>query len=173
MQCGGWTIDWQGSLGNHVPGGTTILEAVKHAVSPNTKVTFSPDGAGAEGANVAVVIIGEKPYAEFIGDDARLALAPENSQAVANLKKAGIPVVVVLLSGRPVILGETLNQADALVAAWLPGSEGEGVADVLFGDYKPTAKLSFGWPRSAAQLPAHAGDPNYDPLFKFGFGLTY
>jgi beta-glucosidase len=173
MQCGGWTIDWQGSLGNHVPGGTTILDGIKQAVSPNTKVTFSSDGNGAEGADVGVVIIGEKPYAEFNGDDARLTLAPENSQAVANLKKAGIPVVVILLSGRPVMLGEILNQADALVAAWLPGSEGEGVADVLFGDFKPAAKLSFGWPRSAAQIPAHAGDPNYDPLFKFGFGLTY
>jgi beta-glucosidase len=173
LQCGGWTIDWQGSLGNHVPGGTTILAGVRQAVSPNTTVTFTPDGTGAEGADVGVVIIGEKPYAEFMGDDARLTLAPENFQAVANLKKAGIPVVVVLLSGRPVILGEILNQADALVAAWLPGSEGEGVADVLFGDCKPTAKLSFGWPRSAAQLPMHVGDPNYDPLFKLGFGLTY
>jgi beta-glucosidase len=173
MQCGGWTIDWQGSLGNHVPGGTTILYGVRHAVSPNTKVTFSPDGTGAEGADVGVVVIGEKPYAESNGDNAQLTLPPENLQAVANLKKAGIPVVVVLLSGRPVILGEILNQADALVAAWLPGSEGEGVADVLFGDYKPTAKLSFAWPRSTAQIAAHVGDPNYDPLFKFGFGLTY
>jgi beta-glucosidase len=173
MQCGGWTIDWQGSLGNHVPGGTTILDGIKRAVSPNTKVTFSADGTGAEGADVGVVVIGEKPYAEFSGDDARLTLAPENFQAVANLKKAGMPVVVIVLSGRPVMLGEVLSQADALVAAWLPGSEGEGVADVLFGDCKPTGKLSFGWPRSVEQLPAHAGDANYDPLFKFGFGLTY
>jgi beta-glucosidase len=173
MQCGGWTIDWQGSLGNHVPGGTTILEGIKRAISPNSKVTFSPDGAGAEGADVVVVIIGEKPYAESNGDNAQLTLPPESLQAVANLKKAGIPLVVILLSGRPVILGDILNQADALLAAWLPGSEGEGVADVLFGDYKPTAKLSFAWPRSAAQLPAHPGDPNYDPLFEFGFGLTY
>ncbi|MGA2657915.1 MAG: glycoside hydrolase family 3 N-terminal domain-containing protein [Verrucomicrobiota bacterium] len=172
-QCGGWTIDWQGSLGNHIPGGTTILYGVKHAVSPITKVTFSPDGTGAEGADVGIVVIGEKPYAESNGDNAQLTLAPEDLQAVASLKKAGIPVVVILLSGRPIILGDILNQADALLAAWLPGSEGEGVADVLFGDCKPTAKLSFAWPRSAAQIPAHVGDPNYDPLFKFGFGLTY
>jgi len=92
---------------------------------------------------------------------------------LANMKKAGIPLVVVLLSGRPVILGDVLDEADALLAAWLPGSEGQGVADVLFGDYRPSGKLSRTWPRSASQLPINVGDKEYDPVFPFGFGLTY
>jgi len=89
------------------------------------------------------------------------------------LRRAGVPVVVILLSGRPMILGDALSRADAFLAAWLPGTEGEGVADVLFGDYKPTGKLSFSWPRSMAQIAIHKGDPNYNPLFPYGFGLTY
>jgi beta-glucosidase len=119
------------------------------------------------------VLIGETPYAEMKGDRASLALAPEDVAAVGNMKSAGIPVVVVLISGRPMIVGNILDKADALVAAWLPGTEGQGVADVLFGDYKPTGKLSFTWPRSDAQLPIHIGSPNYDPLYKFGYGLSY
>jgi beta-glucosidase len=82
-------------------------------------------------------------------------------------------VVVVVVSGRPLILGDALGMADALVAAWLPGTEGAGVADVLFGDYRPTGKLSFSWPRSTAQIPINVGDAPYDPLFPFGFGLSY
>jgi beta-glucosidase len=173
MQCGGWTTDWQGSLNNVVPGSTTILTAVEHAAGKRTKVTYSADGTGAEGADVGVVVIGETPYAEFEGDSATLAVSAEDRAAVANLKKSGIPVVVVLLSGRPLILGDILTQADAVVAAWLPGSEGEGVADVLFGAYKPTGKLSYSWPRSVDQLPLHIGQTKYDPLFAFGYGLTY
>ena len=173
MQCGGWTIDWQGSMGNHVPGGTSILTAIKNTVSKETKVTFSKDGTGAEGADVGVVVIGEKPYAEGAGDSIELSLAKENLTTLANMKKAGIPLVVVLLSGRPVILGDIPEQAQSLVAAWLPGSEGQGVADVLFGDYKPTGKLSHSWPRRVSQLPINVGDKEYDPLFPFGFGLSY
>ncbi len=107
------------------------------------------------------------------GDSVDLSLPEEDRVVLANMKKAGIPLVVVLLSGRPVILGAVLDQADALVAAWLPGSEGQGVADVLFGDYRPTGKLSRSWPRSVAQLPINVGDKDYDPLFPFGFGLSY
>ena len=132
MQCGGWTINWQGAMSNQIPGGTTILQAIKNTVSKDTRVTYSRDGTGAEGADAAIVVIGEKPYAEFEGDSASLALAPENFQTLANVKKAGVPTAVILLIGRPVILGEILDQADALVAAWLPGSEGQGVADVVF-----------------------------------------
>ena len=174
MQCGGWTIDWQGKVDNVVPGGTTVLAAIKNTAT-DAKVTYSKDGKGAEGADVGVVVIGEPPYAEFQGDASDLSLAKEDVEAVANVKKAGIPVVVVLLSGRPLILGDVLDQADAVVAAWLPGSEGQGVADVLFGDYKPTGKLSRTWPRSMAQVPltVNGSDANYDPLFKYGFGLTY
>lgn len=172
-QCGGWTIDWQGRTGPVTTGGTTILTAIRNTVSKSTKVTFSKDGAGAQGADLGVVVIGETPYAEMKGDRTSLALAPEDVAAVGNMKSAGIPVVVVLISGRPMIVGNILDKADALVAAWLPGTEGQGVADVLFGDYKPTGKLSFTWPRSDAQLPIHIGSPNYDPLYKFGYGLSY
>lgn len=172
-QCGGWTIDWQGRSGNVTPGGTTILAALKQGVSKETQVTFSPDGAGAEGANLGIVVIGEKPYAEGEGDRADLSLAAEDVAAVAAVKKAGVPVVVVLISGRPMILGDVLDQADAFVAAWLPGTEGQGVADVLLGDYKPTGRLSFSWPRAMSQIPINLGDRDYDPLFPCGFGLTY
>ena len=171
-QCGGWTIDWQGKSGPIVPGGTTILAALK-AAAKGGEVTFSADGTGATGADVAVVVVGEKPYAEFFGDREDLALDKDDLAAIANVKKAGIPVVVVVVSGRPLILGDALGQADAVVAAWLPGTEGQGVADVLFGDYKPTGKLSFTWPRTMAQIPINVGDAAYDPQFPFGFGLTY
>ncbi len=165
-QCGGWTIDWQGKSGAVTTGGTTILTAIKNTVSKDTKVTFSKDGSGAAGATVGVVVIGETPYAEMQGDRADLVLAPEDIAAVKTMKAAGIPVVVVLVSGRPMILGDVLGQASAVVAAWLPGTEGQGVADVLFGDYKPTGKLSFTWPRSVGQGSAA-------PLFAYGYGLKY
>jgi len=171
-QSGGWTIDWQGKSGPIVPGGTTILAALK-AAAKGGEVTFSADGTGAAGADVGVVVVGEKPYAEFFGDREDLALDKDDLAAIANVKKAGIPVVVVVVSGRPLILGDALGQADAVVAAWLPGTEGQGVADVLFGDYKPTGKLSFTWPRTMAQIPINVGDAAYDPQFPFGFGLTY
>jgi beta-glucosidase len=172
-QCGGWTITWQGSSDNVTPGGTTVLQAIRKAVSKDTQVTFAADGHGAEGADVGVVVIGEKPYAEMNGDRRDLHLAPEDVAAVENMKAAGIPVVVVLLSGRPMILDSVIDKADAIVAAWLPGTEGDGVADVLFGDYKPTGKLSFSWPRTMAQIGVHKGDAGYDPLFQYGYGLTW
>ena len=169
-QCGGWTIDWQGKSGPIVPGGTTILSAIK-AAARGAQVTYSKDGSGTAGADVGVVVIGEKPYAEFKGDRDDLSLSKDDLALIAAVKAAGIPVVVVLVSGRPMILGDALTQADALVAAWLPGTEGQGVADVLFGDYKPTGKLSFSWPRSMAQIPINVGDATYDPEFPYGFGL--
>jgi beta-glucosidase len=173
VQSGGWTIQWQGSAGNEGhPGGTTILAALKAAV-PGASVTYSADGNGASGADAVVVVVGEGPYAEFKGDSDDLSLSKEDQAAVANAKKAGAPVVMVVISGRPLILGDTLAQADAVVAAWLPGSEGAGVADVLLGDHKPTGKLPVSWPRSMAQIPINVGDASYDPLFAYGFGLTY
>ena len=172
-QCGGWTIDWQGKSGDVTPGGTTVLAAIRQAVAKGTKVTFSKDGTGAAGATVGVVVIGERPYAEGNGDLVDLALDREDVDAVANMKAAGIPVVVILFSGRPMILGDVLQKADAVVAAWLPGTEGEGIADVLFGDFRPAGKLSYAWPRSMAQVARHPGDKGYDPLFAFGYGLSY
>ena len=171
MQCGGWTIQWQGQSGP-ITRGTTVLEGIRRTVSPRTKVTYSADGSGAEGADAAVVVIGEMPYAEMMGDRLELKLAPEDAAAVAAVEKAGVPMAVVLLSGRPLDLGDVLGQAEALVAAWLPGTEGDGISHVLFGDAGPTGKLSFSWPRSST-TPVNVGDPNYDPLFPFGFGLTY
>jgi beta-glucosidase len=172
-QCGGWTIHWQGQSGNVTTGGTTILTAIKSTVSPNTQVTFSSDGTGAQGAAIGIVVIGETPYAEGEGDSNDLSISAEDVTAVDNMKKAGIPVVVILISGRPMIINKVLDKADAFVAAWLPGTEGQGVADVLFGDYKPTGKLSFTWPRSMAQIPINVGDSQYDPLFAYGYGLSY
>lgn len=172
-QCGGWTIDWQGKSGAVTTGGTTILQAVKNTVSRRTRVTFSKDGSGARGADVGVVVVGETPYAEGVGDRDDLSLDAEDAATIERMKEAGIPVVVVLLSGRPLIVNEALARADAFVAAWLPGTEGQGVADVLFGDYRPTGKLSFTWPRTNAQIPINVGDRNYNPLFPYGFGLTF
>jgi beta-glucosidase len=156
-QCGGWTIDWQGKTGDVTTGGTTILAAIKEAVSKSTKVTYSQDGSGAAGADLAIVVIGETPYAEMRGDRADLALSKDDLDAVAAAKAAGVPVVTVVVSGRPMVLGSALEDSTAIVAAWLPGTEGLGVADVLFGDYKPTGKLSYSWQRQ----------------FAFGYGLTY
>jgi beta-glucosidase len=170
-QCGGWTITWQGQGG--ATKGTTILAALRNAAGRGTQVTFSKDGAGATGADVGVVVVGEPPYAEFKGDRQDLSLSKEDLDTIAAVKKAGVPLVVVVLSGRPVIVNDALAQADALVAAWLPGSEGDGVADVLFGDYRPTGKLPFTWPRAMSQLPINVGDAAYDPLFPYGYGLTY
>lgn len=172
-QCGGWTIDWQGKSGDVTTGGTTILAAIKKAVSSGSQVTFSKDGMGAAGAKLGIVVVGEKPYAEMRGDRDSLALDKEDQEAVTNMKAAGIPVVVIVVSGRPMILGDIVTKADAIVAAWLPGTEGQGVADVLFGDFAPTGKLSFSWPRDMKQLPSHQGDANYDPQYKLGYGLKY
>jgi beta-glucosidase len=171
-QCGGWTITWQGMSGALVPG-TTILEAIRAAAGKATRVTFTRSGREAAGATVGVVVVGETPYAEGRGDREDLALSKDDLDAIASVKKAGVPVVTVVVSGRPLLLGEALGLSDAVVAAWLPGTEGQGVADVLFGDYKPTGKLPFSWPRSMAQLPINVGDEPYDPLFPYGFGLTY
>jgi beta-glucosidase len=174
LQCGGWTIAWQGSRGR-VTEGTTVLQAVRNAL-PSATVTHSPSGEAAAGAQAAIIVIGEEPYAEMKGDRQELALAPEDIQAVKNARKAGVPVIVVLFSGRPLILEPILADADALIAAWLPGTEGDGIADVLFGKYNPTGKLSMTWPASMAQIPINVGPKGEKPagaLFDYGFGLRY
>lgn len=172
-QCGGWTISWQGKSGNVISGGTTILQAIKNTASKKTIVTSSADGSGAEGADVCVVVVGETPYAEMFGDREDLSLPKEDVAAIEKAKASGVPVVVVLLSGRPMLIEPELKKSNAFIAAWLPGTEGQGVADVLFGDYKPTGKLPHSWPKSMQQIPINVGDKNYDPLFPYGFGLTY
>jgi len=169
-QCGGWTIYWQGRSGN-VTKGTTILQAIRKAAG-EANVTYSLDGSGAEGASVAIAVIGETPYAEMMGDRENVDLNREDVAVVENLKRSGVPVVVVLVSGRPMAIDDVLPKADAFVAAWLPGSEGDGVADVLFGKYKPTGKLSFTWPKGSS-TSFHLGDPGYEVLFPFGYGTSW
>ncbi len=171
-QCGGWTIDWQGKTGEVTSGGTTVLAAIRKALGRTAEVAFAKDGVGGAGATVGIAVIGELPYAEMNGDRADLALAQEDVDVVSNLKASGIPVVVILISGRPMIIDKVLDRADAFIAAWLPGTEGEGITDVLFGDYKPVGKLPFSWPRSMNQIPINVGDKNYNPLFPFGYGLS-
>ncbi|MGH8047159.1 MAG: glycoside hydrolase family 3 protein, partial [Chthoniobacterales bacterium] len=177
IQCGGWTLDWQSMNGMKLGGGTTILAALKAVVSKNTEVVFSPDGTGLAGCDVVLAIVGEGPYAEYKGDRADLSLDAADLQTISTARASGAPVVTVLISGRPLLIGPVLDQSDGVIAAWLPGSEGAGVTDVLFGDYKPTGKLPCSWPRTMAQIPInmheHAGVAGYNPQFPYGFGLTY
>jgi beta-glucosidase len=169
IQCGGWTVSWQGS--GELTRGTTILQAIRQTVSPKTKVIFSSDGNDLTNADAIVVVIGEMPYAEMKGDRTNLDLPEEDIALVEKAKASGAPVTTILLSGRPLILGSAFDSSDAFIAAWLPGTEGEGVADVLFGDAKPTGKLPREWPCSSDQFAANKMKGKL--LFKFGFGLTY
>ncbi len=171
-QCGGWTVGWQGHLGAVTPG-TTILSAIEQAVGGGAKVTISRDASSAGSADAVVVVVGETPYAEMSGDSKDLALSGADRAAIASARKSGKPVITVLLTGRPLVVEDWLPMTDALLVAWLPGTEGEGVVDVIFGDYKPTGKLPHSWPRSLKQVPINFGDASYDPLFPYGFGLSY
>jgi beta-glucosidase len=185
MQAGGWTLSWQGNDNGpgDFPGATSIWQGIEAAVTAaGGTATLSADGAVAGKPDVAIVVFGETPYAEYMGDQTDVALHHDNGESLAMLKRLrarGIPTVAVLLSGRPLYVNPQINAADAFVAAFLPGSEGEGVADVLVAgrDGKPRyyfqGKLSFSWPRTPAQTPLNIGDAHYDPQFAYGFGLTY
>jgi beta-glucosidase len=170
-QCGGWTVSWQGGSGQTTEG-TTIRQAFEQVLG-RAKITHAWDGSGAEAADVAVVVVGETPYAETKGDTADLNLESSDLRAVETAKQTGVPVVLVVVAGRPLILGRAFELADAVVIAWLPGSEGRGVTDVLFGNFDFVGKLPHTWPRSMDQIPINIGDEKYDPLFPYGFGLTY
>ncbi|CAI0452420.1 unnamed protein product [Linum tenue] len=174
-QCGGWTITWQGQTGNDLTSGTTILKAVKSAVAPSTQVVYSeqPDASFVKSSkfSYAIVVVGEPPYAETQGDSLNLTIPAAGLTTINNVC-GSIKCVVVVISGRPLVIEPYLAKIDALVAAWLPGTEGQGVTDVLFGDYGFTGKLARNWFRSVSQLPMNVGDAHYDPLFPFGFGLT-
>ncbi|CAN1171098.1 Beta-glucosidase BoGH3B [Linum perenne] len=174
-QCGGWTIEWQGVTGNDLTTGTTILKAVQGAVDPSTQVVYSesPDAnfVKSNKFSYAIVVVGEPPYAETQGDSLNLTIPAAGLSTINNVC-GSVKCVVVLITGRPVVIQPYLAKIDALVAAWLPGSEGQGVTDVLFGDYGFTGKLARTWFKSVDQLPMNVGDPHYDPLFPFGFGLT-
>ena len=174
MQCGGWTIEWQGALGNITPG-TTILQAIEETVAAGTIVHYNQGGNFTQNedfsrADVGIVVVGETPYAEGVGDDSDLALSESDIEAIGRVREVADKVVLIVISGRPLIITEQLDDCDAVIAAWLPGTEGQGVADVLFGDYPFTGKLSYTWPRSMDQIPLGAGSG--EPLFPFGYGLT-
>jgi beta-glucosidase len=170
-QCGGWTVRWQGGSDNTTIG-TTILDGMRK-VAPSAAIDFSLAGDFEDTRGTcALVVIGEAPYAEGRGDKKDLALPEKDVKLIRKMKSYGHPVVVVLISGRPLIIDEILDDADAIIAAWLPGTEGEGVADVLFGDFLPRGILSHTWPKSMDQIPINVGDPKYDPLFPYGFGMT-
>lgn len=200
-QCGGFTVAWQGTSGNDfVVGGTSIWQSIQKN-APNATLSANGNGEDADPAlhDVALVVIGEKPYAEGMGDirtgddvivqagsqingalkvlepyGDSLTLAdlhPEDLQTINNITAKGIPVVTVLVSGRPLVITQELAASSAFVAAWLPGSEGAGVADVLFGDHAFSGKLSFSWPRSFT-TNSNVGDPAYEQLFPLGYGLV-
>jgi beta-glucosidase len=189
-QAGGWTLSWQGASGQDRIPGNSILEGIQQ-VAPGAQITYSKDGsAPTAGSDVAVVVVGETPYSEGFGDvggpawaydpeDAgvprepkSLDLQPGDQAVVDKVCSAIAKCVVLVVSGRPqVITPAQLGKIDALVASWLPGSQGEGVADVLFGDRPFTGRLSHSWPRTADQEPINVGDPGYNPLYPFGWGL--
>jgi len=172
-QSGGWTISWQGSSGNITPG-TTILHGIRNAVGSTSTVTYNRRGTGINSSyDVAIAVVGETPYAEGQGDrSGSMALDREDLRAIATLRNSGVPVIVLLVSGRPMDIATALPGWDALIASWLPGTEGDGVADVLFGAVAPTGTLPVTWMASASQQPINDGDGK-TPLFPLGFGLTY
>lgn len=183
-QSGGWTLTWQGT-GNQnpdFPGATSIYDGIEQAViSAGGQAELSFNGEFAERPDIAVVVFGETPYAEGQGDIQNLLYSwsyPQDLELLKSLKEQGIPVVSIFLSGRPLWMNQELNQSDAFVAAWLPGSEGAGIADVILKkdggvhfDFK--GKLSYSWPNDAASSDLNVGDKNYKPLFPYGYGLTY
>jgi beta-glucosidase len=178
IQSGGWTLEWQGVSENLV-GATTIYEGIKKALSPESRVYYDNSGGFVnfnERAAVGIVTVGEWPYAEGPADSADLRLSPEDIEIIERVRARVDKLVVVIISGRPLVITEQYPLADAWVAAWLPGSEGDGVAEVLLGDYPFTGKLPYTWPRSNRQLPINennsAGKTGCDaPLFPFGYGL--
>ncbi|XP_024544819.1 uncharacterized protein LOC9644519 isoform X2 [Selaginella moellendorffii] len=174
LQCGGWTITWQGGSGQTTIG-TTIRQAIANTVSQSTQVVYeqSPDAnfVKDKGFSYAVVVIGEQPYAEIAGDNLNLTIPSQGIDTIRNVCSS-LRCAVVLISGRPLVLEPHIDMMDALVAAWLPGSEGQGVADVLFGDHDFVGKSSRTWFKRVDQLPMNVGDMGYDPLFPYGFGMT-
>ena len=179
-QSGGWTLSWQGDGNTNAdfPGATSIYAGIEQALEAGGgTATLSVDGSFSQKPDVAIVVFGEEPYAELRGDIRSLEFQPGDKKALAlltKLKAAGIPTVSVFLSGRPLWVNPEINQSDAFVAAWYPGSEGAGVADVLVGGATDfTGALSFSWPKRANQFRLNQGDADYDPLFALGYGLSY
>jgi len=183
-QCGGWTISWQGDGNTNAdfPGGSSIWDGIRAIVEASGGIAaLSRDGDFQTRPEVAIVVFGEQPYAETEGDRDTLEFRSGTGSGAAllrSLKAAGLPVVSVFLSGRPLWVNPEINASDAFVAAWLPGSEGGAIAEALFRAadgsvaYDFTGRLPYSWPRSPRQGPVNRGDSAYDPLFPFGFGLS-
>ncbi len=184
LQSGGWSIEWQGREGNITPG-TTILDAIESTISADTQLNYNrfgnferitDDNGDPVMADVGIVVVGERPYAEGQGDSYNLSLTEPELNAIERVRARSQKLVVILLSGRPLIITDLLPMADAIIAAWLPGTEGHGVSDVLFGSYEFSGKLSYTWPRSMEQLPFDFANLPTEgcaaPLFPFGYGLT-
>lgn len=169
-QCGGWTISWQGSRGDITPG-TSIYQGIVAAAGPSRKVAFSPSSSVPAGfkPDLVIAVVGEDPYAEMKGDSSDLRLVGRDRALVIGAAKLGAPVLTVLLSGRPLIVSDDIDRSQAYIAAWLPGTEGAGVADVLFGAVAARGKLPRAWPASVEQLPL---GPTSAALFPAGYGLT-
>lgn len=180
-QSGGWTLSWQGTGHSNAefPYGDTILAGIREAAAASgSRVIFDPEGTLEAEADLVIAVYGEDPYAEFQGDLNHLAFETDNfdTARLAAFRARGIPVVSVFLSGRPLWVNPEINNSDAFVAAWLPGTEGAGIADVLFRtspEYDFTGRLSFSWPATAVQFVNNAGEEPYAPLFALGYGLSY
>lgn len=172
LQCGGWTIEWRGLPGGDMPG-TTLLQAVEAAVSSETEVLYDADGYwGDRVADVGVVVIAEPPYAEMTGDRADLTLPPEDIELIGRMRSQCRTLVGILYTGRPLLIADQVEEFDSLMSGWLPGSEGAGITDVLFGDVPFTGRLPFAWPWNDEQIPLAAleASPN-PPLWPRGHGL--
>lgn len=174
-QCGGWTITWEGTSGR-ITEGTTILDAIKEVVEDKAEVTYelnpSPETFSSQDFSFAIVVVGEGPYVETGGDNLELKI-PFDGAELVSLVADRVPTLMILVTGRPLVLEpQLLEKIDGLVVAWLPGSEGRGITDVIFGDYAFEGRLPMTWFRSVDQLPMHAPENSSDPLFPFGFGLT-
>ncbi|OMF36953.1 hypothetical protein BK133_08130 [Paenibacillus sp. FSL H8-0548] len=171
-QAGGWSITWQGASGA-ITTGTTIYEGLREIAGDSKTVTYNKHGRGAAGYDVAIAVVGETPYAETNGDRTSLNLDEEDLATIANIRAADptIPLVVVLVSGRPLTIADQLEDWDALVAAWLPGTEGQGVADVLIGDKDFKGKNPMKWPFYLTNYPIVSEDST-NVLFDLGYGLT-
>ncbi|KAI8016687.1 Beta-glucosidase BoGH3B [Camellia lanceoleosa] len=174
-QCGGWTATWMGDSGR-ITIGTTILDAIKSAVGEKTELVYeqhpSADIFASQDFSFAIVAVGEGPYAEHAGDNSDLIIPFNGAELISSVADR-VPTLVILISGRPLVLEPwLLEKVDAIMAAWLPGSEGEGIADVIFGDHQFQGQLPMTWFKRVEQLPIHSEENSYDPLFPFGFGLT-
>jgi beta-glucosidase len=177
QQAGAWTIEWQGVDGNWLPGATSILQGIQAAADSSIDVVYSSDAQFSlleQKADVGIAVVGEKPYAEGWGDNANPALSTEDIETINRLKAVSEKVVVVLVTGRPLLITDHVGNWDSLVVVWLPGSEGAGVADVLFGKEEFTGTLPLPWPASISQLPIETDSTTSDGskvLFERGFGL--